>query len=76
MLLMFIFGNITVAVRLTHVINIYFLAFPDMPDIQVFTVGVLKLLQTMDVSKAMGPDQLPNRALKLAAEEIAPVYLH
>ncbi len=50
--------------------------FPDMLNIHVSVEGVLKLLQSMDVSKAAGPDQIPNRALKLAAKEIAPMLAH
>ena len=38
--------------------------------------GVRKLLANIDTSKAIGPDQIPNQALKLAADEIAPVLQH
>ena len=47
-----------------------------MPDITVSVDRVLKLLKAMDVSKAAGPDQLPNKALKLAADAIAPVLTY
>ena len=47
-----------------------------MPDITVSVDGVLKLLRSLDVTKATGPDQIPNRALKLAADVIAPILAH
>ena len=49
---------------------------PHLPDIVVSLDGVLKLLQSMDVSKAAGPDQISNGTLKLAADEIAPILAH
>ena len=51
-------------------------SYPDMPDITVSVDGVLKLLRSLDVTKATGPDQIPNRALKLAADNIAPILAH
>ena len=52
--------------------------FPEMPPIivEVHVGGVRKLLANIDTSKAIGPDQIPNQALKLAADEIAPVLQH
>ncbi|XP_030843578.1 uncharacterized protein LOC115924838 [Strongylocentrotus purpuratus] len=50
--------------------------FPEMPPIIVDTEGVRKLLRNINTSKAIGPDQVPNQALKLAADEIAPVLQH
>ena len=50
--------------------------FPEMPPIIVDIGGVRKLLANIDTSKAIGPDQIPNQALKLAADEIAPVLQH
>ena len=47
--------------------------YPDMPDITVSADGVLKLLQKLDVSKAAGPDQISNKALKLGANEFSPI---
>ena len=47
--------------------------FPEMPPIIVDIGGVRKLLANIDTSKAIGPDQIPNQALKLIADEIAPV---
>ena len=34
--------------------------------------GVLKLLQNINVNKAIGPDKIPNQALKECAQELAP----
>ena len=47
--------------------------FPDMPDVDFSVKGIEKLLKDLNISKATGPDKIPNRALKLAAEQIAPV---
>jgi hypothetical protein len=44
-----------------------------MPPIQMTSKGVQKLLAGLDPSKARGPDQLPTRVLKEAAEELAPM---
>ena len=48
-------------------------ATATMPDVVVDQEGVLKLLKDIKVNKAVGPDGIPNKALKLAADEIAPV---
>ena len=45
---------------------------PIMPDIEVSVEGVTKLLRDINPNKASGPDEIPARILKLAAEEIAP----
>ncbi len=47
--------------------------YEDMPDIIVSTEGVEKLLRNIDPTKAAGPDEVSNYALKIAAQEIAPV---
>lgn len=36
-------------------------------------MGVNKLLKELNTNKAMGPDRIPTRVLKEAADEIAPV---
>ena len=46
---------------------------PDMPDIQVTTPGVLKLLFKLDVRKSMGPDGISPRILKETSHEVAPI---
>ena len=46
---------------------------PDMPEIHFSVNGVTKLLKGLNISKASGPDKIPNRALKMAAEQISPV---
>ena len=43
-----------------------------MPDINVTTEGIQKLLQKLNVNKASGPDMIPVRILKKLSEEIAP----
>jgi hypothetical protein len=47
--------------------------FPEMPQIIISLEGVRKLLSNIDTSKAIGPDQIQNQALKLASDEIAPI---
>lgn len=46
---------------------------PSMPDINVSSQGIQKLLENLQISKASGPDRLPIRILKECATEIAPV---
>ena len=46
--------------------------FPPIPDIDISTDGVEKLLADLDVTKATGPDDIPSRILKMGAAEIAP----
>ena len=48
--------------------------FPDMPAIEVGEEGVRKLLSSINPSKAGGPDGIPARFLKEAANELAPIY--
>ena len=45
---------------------------PDMPSIVIDTNGVTKLLQSVNPSKASGPDMLPTRVLKETAPVISP----
>ena len=47
--------------------------YPDMPDIQVTTPGVLKLLSQVDVRKSMGPDGISQWILKGTSHEVAPI---
>ena len=46
---------------------------PIIPDIAVSCDGVQNLLETLDPSKASGPDNIPTRILKFCAKEIAPI---
>ena len=46
--------------------------FPDMPDIEINVKGVETRLCTLKTDKAVGPDGIPNAALKTAATELAP----
>jgi hypothetical protein len=45
----------------------------SMPDITVSTEGVEKLLRNIDPTKAVGPDDVSNYALKIASHELAPI---
>lgn len=44
-----------------------------MPPITIDVEGVRKLLLNINTAKAIGPDQIQNQALKIAADELAPV---
>ena len=47
--------------------------FPEMSPITIDVEGVRKLLLNINTAKAIGPDQIQNQALKIAADELAPV---
>ena len=47
--------------------------YPDIPELFVSELGIMKLLQNIDTSKAAGPDLLPARILKEAAIELTPI---
>ena len=49
---------------------------PSMPPIMVNIIGVQKLLTDIKPHKATGPDNIPGRLLKEAAEELAPGLAH
>ena len=44
---------------------------PSMPHIKVNYFGILKLLQNINPHKAVGPDQIPGKFLKLCSHEMA-----
>jgi len=46
---------------------------PTMPDINITTPGILKLLQNLDIHKASSSDSISSRVLKETAEPIAPI---
>ena len=46
----------------------------DMPEIQVTEKGVLKLLQALNISKAVGQDSIRPRVLKELSSELAPIF--
>ena len=47
--------------------------FPLAPDIAFSTDGMLKLIKSLNINKASGPDNISAKTLVLCAEEIAPV---
>ena len=47
--------------------------YPHIPELFVSELRVMKLLQNIDTSKAVGPDLLPARILKEAAVELTPI---
>ena len=46
--------------------------FPPMPDINITTDGVEKLLKKLNTRKAAGPDGIPCRLLQCVSKELAP----
>ena len=46
---------------------------PTIPDIDITTAGILKLLQNLDIHKASAPDQISSRVLKVTAESTTPI---
>ena len=46
---------------------------PDIQQIKINKEGVLKLLSTVKINKATGPDLIPGRILKECCEAIAPI---
>ena len=50
--------------------------YRSIENISITEQGVLKLLQGMNVNKASGPDNIPNKILKTCAVEIAPFLTH
>ena len=49
---------------------------PFMNDIVVSTDRIIKLLKGLNPSKAIGPDELHPRVLKVLATELCPVFAH
>ena len=46
--------------------------FPDFPQIEITSAGIIKLLKDLDPSKSTGPDRIPGKLLKFMASEISP----
>ena len=47
--------------------------FPDMDTIAIHENGVAKMLRNIKPHKATGPDEIPARLLKEAADQLAPL---
>jgi len=45
-------------------------SYPTLPDTVISCDGVQNLLESLDLNKASGPDNIPTRILKLCAEEM------
>ena len=50
--------------------------FPDMPQITFSKEGIAKLLKNVKPDKASGPDKIPAKFLKEAADDLAKMYQH
>lgn len=48
-------------------------SFPSMANFHIAVKGVTKLLKNLQPNKATGPDNIPGKLLRLAADEIAPL---
>ena len=48
-------------------------AYSSIPDVSFSTDGILKLIKSLNINKASGPDNIPARVLTICAEEIAPI---
>ena len=48
-------------------------AYSSIPDISFSTDGILKLIKSLNINKASGPDNISARVLMICAEEIAPI---
>ena len=46
--------------------------FPDIPDLNISTVGIEKQLLSLNPTKACGPGELPPTLLRTVAQELAP----
>ena len=46
--------------------------YPDIPELTVSELGVIKITAELDTSKAVGPDLIQARTLKEAAVELTP----
>ena len=45
-----------------------------MNPIKINSFGILKLLRNLNPNKAIGPDNIPGKFLKLCANEVADIY--
>ena len=71
-------GQFTDVFNKSDYIEVQFLSrsAPFMNDIVVSNEGVTKLLKGLNPFKALGPDELHSRVLKVLATEVGPVFAH
>ena len=50
-------------------------AYSSIPDVSFSTDGILKLIKSLNINKASGPDNISARVLTICAEEIAPILM-
>ena len=67
------FQSVLTQENTTNIPNCNNTPYPIMLDIAVSCDSVQNLLETLDPSKASGPDNIPIRILKFCANEIAPI---
>ena len=48
---------------------------PTIPHIKITAPGIKKLLSNLDPNKAIGPDNIPGKFLKICASEMADIYV-
>ena len=49
--------------------------YPDIPNIEITTSAVNKILEELDPSKSPGPDKIPSRLLKSIATDVLAIPL-
>ena len=67
------FQSVFTSENLSHMPNCNGLSSSTVANITISVEGVQNLLESLDVTKAPGPDGIPIRILKLCTAEIAPI---